>query len=958
LTTLHIVPHTHWDREWYLPFQTMRIKLVHLVDLLLRVLRTHPDYLHFTLDGQTMVAEDYLQIRPEQREEIVKHIAGGRLLIGPWTILPDEFLVSPESLLRNLQRGTRVAGELGGRMDVGYVPDPFGHVGQLPQILRGFGIESAALRRGLSDEPCELWWEAPDGSRVLLTYLRDGYDNAARLPTEPEAFLASVSRRGERLEQHSSVSHRLLLNGTDHHEPQAELPAMLRTPPPDGDRWVLSSLPAYLEAVRDEVAEKGIDLPVVRGELRSPKRHHLLPGVLSSRVWIKQRNDRCERLLERWAEPFLSWADHFCGDRPDFPVWTGQVETPRLRGAVALLAEAWRILLLCQPHDSICGCSVDAVHEEMRSRFDQVEQIAEEISRQSLVALADVVNTAPLERQGARRALVVFNAAPTTRSDLARVSLQLGAGLDPFEVVDPEGHVLPHRVLGREEEELANLVFEPRELQPLVRGVEDGWVVGLAIQQVEVERRGSTVHVELVLAEAGEPDMQAVRVGFEALEALLADPELTSVRLRVRFATRVDFEVWVPDLPAHGYRSLGLRPAPSESPSPATDGGVRIQNEWLTVEASPDGTVTLNDTRTGCSLQGLLRLRDHADRGDSYTFCPVDGEEPIEKPPAPARIRRERGPCGEVLEIEQTLRVPRRLTADRTRRADEGVELPVLFRIELVPGVPRADVTVELDNTAEDHRLQILFPIGAPVREAAYDGHYEIVRRPTEVPEGGPDWEEAPTPEQPMRTFVAAQPADDPEAPGLLVAVHGLREASVAPDGTLALTLLRCFGWLSRDDLSTRSGPAGPTVPVPGGQCPGRHRFQLSLIPFTGDLEEAARIADAFQTQPRGVGTALHAGPLPARASFLEVEPASFRLSAVCPGTDGSSVIVRGVWSGAKPGEVELRPLTRPFGVERIRPDEAPLGPVTQDESGTLRVPAGPHEIVSIRLSYPSAEGA
>jgi alpha-mannosidase len=207
-----------------------------------------------------------------------------------------------------------------------------------------------------------------------------------------------------------------------------------------------------------------------------------------------------------------------------------------------------------------------------------------------------------------------------------------------------------------------------------------------------------------------------------------------------------------------------------------------------------------------------------------------------------------------------------------------------------------------------------------------------------------------------MRTFVAATPGEASDAPGLLVAAHGLREASVTPEGTIALTLLRCFGWLSRNDLSTRSGPAGPTVAVPGGQSPGRHRFRLSLIPFAGDLEEASRIADAFQTQPRGVGTALHGGALPTAASFLGVEPSSFRLSAVCPGSDGASVIVRGVWYGEEPGEVRLRPLAEPLDAERIRLDETPLGSVTPDADGTLRIEARPHEIVSIRLRYPVSE--
>ncbi|MEE2702649.1 MAG: alpha-mannosidase, partial [Myxococcota bacterium] len=133
MTTLHIVPHTHWDREWYLPFQRFRVKLVHLLDGLLDLLEREPRLRHFMLDGQTIVLEDYLQIRPERRRQLEAQIRRGRLSVGPWTVLADEFLVSPESLVRNLLRGRSVARRFGPRMSVGYVPDPFGHIGQLPQ---------------------------------------------------------------------------------------------------------------------------------------------------------------------------------------------------------------------------------------------------------------------------------------------------------------------------------------------------------------------------------------------------------------------------------------------------------------------------------------------------------------------------------------------------------------------------------------------------------------------------------------------------------------------------------------------------------------------------------------------------------------------------------------------------------------------------------------------------------
>ena len=173
-------------------------------------------------------------------------------------------------------------------MDIGYLPDPFGHIGQMPQILQGFGIEMAAFRRGLADEPCELWWQAPDGSRVLTAYLRDGYDNAARLPTTPSVFIDFIRERRDSLAPHSAVAHLLLLNGTDHHEPQPEVPALVESMTLDDDRMLISTLPGYLTAVLNEIEADDIPLPVVHGELRDPKRHHLLAGVLSSRTWIKQ----------------------------------------------------------------------------------------------------------------------------------------------------------------------------------------------------------------------------------------------------------------------------------------------------------------------------------------------------------------------------------------------------------------------------------------------------------------------------------------------------------------------------------------------------------------------------------------------------------------------------------------------------------------------------------------------
>lgn len=197
--TLHIVPHTHWDREWYEPFQSYRIRLIHLIDSRLDLLDGDPGYTHFTLDGHVVRLEDNLAVRPYEIARLKTHVRAGRLLIGPWDVLADEFLVHPELLVRNLQRARLICVRFGGRMPVVYQPDPFGNIGQMPQILAGFGIRLAALRRGLSDEPCELRWRSPDGSEALLTYLREGYDNAARLPTDEGSFKRSIQDLSDRL---------------------------------------------------------------------------------------------------------------------------------------------------------------------------------------------------------------------------------------------------------------------------------------------------------------------------------------------------------------------------------------------------------------------------------------------------------------------------------------------------------------------------------------------------------------------------------------------------------------------------------------------------------------------------------------------------------------------------------------------------------------------------------------
>src|SRR5687768_6355743 len=141
--TGHYVVSTHWDREWYQSFQGYRFRLVNLLDEVLDTMEKQPEFRYFQMDGQSIPIEDYLEVRPEREAQVRNMAESGRLRIGPWYVLPDEFLVSGESIVRNFQLGLDVAkhyGAVNGGSRVGFVCDLFGHISQLPQILRGFSI--------------------------------------------------------------------------------------------------------------------------------------------------------------------------------------------------------------------------------------------------------------------------------------------------------------------------------------------------------------------------------------------------------------------------------------------------------------------------------------------------------------------------------------------------------------------------------------------------------------------------------------------------------------------------------------------------------------------------------------------------------------------------------------------------------------------------------------------------
>lgn len=938
---LFLVSHTHWDREWYEPFQIFRGRLVKLIDKLLNILAVDPDYAYFTLDGQTILLEDYLAIRPERGEELKRHIRSGRILIGPWHVLPDEFLVSPEALIRNLIWGHRLGREFGGVMKVGYSPDPFGHIGQLPQILRGFRIDTAVLRRGLSDEPTELLWEAPDGSRLLLIYLREGYDNAAHLPQEEEAFLSAIARVKEALAPHAATKNLLLMNGTDHMEPQPWLPtAIKRANRKTTDEIIQSSLPAYIQALRGELSLEA--LPVVRGELRSPKRHHLLPGVLSARMELKQRNFACQALLEKWAEPFSAWATFVTKD-----------EEQALRWA-SLLRQAWRYLLENHPHDSICGCSIDEVSQEMATRFAWCQEIGEMVVEESLRVLAGSVDTTTLS-PGSSIPILVFNPTSGPRTDLVEVKMESPG--DPKELVlwDLKGGAIPFQILGQEEKEVASLDLDRGGMRELLHTIQDGRAMGMAVQKVKIELLGHIAKIDLSLSDLRPPNVAMVESQKERIEALLDEGEVARFLVRA-CQKRVDLLFLAEDLPGYGYKTYGLGAGREEkSPSQRVRGN-QIENEFFTLDVDEHtGRLALTDKETGARFEGVNRFVSGGDRGDEYNYCPLQDDLLIEEPSQPPRITLvEKGPVRHTLEIEALYRLPIALTPGRDGRSKETVEVPIKSLVSLSPGVRRIDIQTEVLNRACDHRLRVHFPTPFQAESAFAEGHFEVAERPLGLPKETEGWIEEPMPTYPQRAFVDVNDGKG----GLMVANRGLPEYEVIkrPQGcTIALTLLRCVGWLSRDDLTTRRGHAGPALETPEAQYQGGYAFAYSLIPHAGGWQRAHLEAHAFAAPLRAIPTGLHKGLLPPEQGFICIEPESLVISAIkmaylkdSRGKGREALVVR--FYNIEEKEVQGR-LSIPFTKAMlVNLNEEEISEIPFHEEGGITLPVRGKEIVTVKF--------
>ena len=661
---LHIISHTHWDREWYQDFQNYRYRLVRMMDDLIEHLETREDYLCFHMDGQTIVLADYLEIRPENEERLRKLIKDKKILIGPWYVMPDEFLISGESLVKNLQIGHKICEKYDTEaMKCGYVTDIFGHNSQFPQILNGFGIDTAVLYRGIADYKKDAFiWEGADKSQVTAAKLdrERSYSNfyfAVRWPFEDKEFdeTDAVRRMKELIDfskELSATDAILMMDGVDHVDMEPEISniiSVLQKNIPEVD-FRHSTVEEYFKTLKKQKDQ----LETIKGPLYNLAErgvnNQLLKNVLSSMVTNKQENDRCEILLEKFAEPLNAFQillkDRFnpCG-KNDYDA------SPRR----TFLDKAWDFTIQNHAHDSICGCSKTEVIEDVTWRFRQSLQISSLLTEDAMQAFARNIKT---DKTGKSGNIMIFNPSQNELSKTVLLTLPLSHGCQNLRFYDSDGKEFPVQILDRK------LIQKPNHsLRKLI-----------TFDSIE----------ELsCAAELTVPPCSYVTVSYDSLNN-------------------------IPPQNTYGYVEFH---EPEHLIGSLKTGHNTFDNGLFVLSVTKTGTLNLQNKKTGKIYSDLLLFEDSGDHGDGWNYRKPLHDSRIYLDDGNFTVSIESdGPMACMLKIKRILKLP--VMGDGYRRSEKTEDMAITTYVTIVKDSPVINFRSKLTNTQSEHRLRVLFPTG------------------------------------------------------------------------------------------------------------------------------------------------------------------------------------------------------------------------------------------------------
>jgi len=885
LAQCHWISNTHWDREWRYSMQRTRHMLVYMLDMLLDILEKEPEFDSFHMDSQTIPMQDYLEIRPERRDQVIKFIKEGRLLIGPWFVLPDEFCVGGESLVRNLLLGHRQAKALGGVSKTGYSPFGWGQLSQMPQLYKGFGIPFASFYRGVNTDVApnsEFRWQSPDGTEIVGSRLakRPRY-NVWYVVQRPVFFgredennrLAHWSKGGGPFRmadgEFNNIDMRYARPEFNYHKDNVAERALQALEEQDGE-WSTehrfwscghdSSCPDIREVQMIKDCAKALegkanvfhstfadfqdgvvksaskDLPLTVGEMRyyytEGSSSVLFGWITSARMDVKKINYCTERLLGDYAEPMAGFAAMLGAAYPR-----------------AFLDQAWNQLLQNHGHDAIGCCSRDVVPEDMLFRYRQANEISACVMEQAFADIAGAIDLSSRTKDDV--AVVAWNALPQSRTEIAEIVVDVPKDLkaEDIRLVDSDG------------EEVLFQAVESADRFTVIQNPNDA------------------------------ADMMAME--------------------------RHRFYAELPELPAAGYSTFFVKPLGLKQKKRTLTRSIigkenGMENEFLCVVIQPNGALSVTDKQTGRSWTDLGYFRDCSEIGNPWEHVGVPFEELLNTLSQNARISRVlAGELVTTYKVELDWELPRGRSADEKRRSADRVPYKIVNLVTLRKGQPWVEISSTIENNAEDHYLQVAFPTHVESDTTIATTPFDVVEREIKLPDPGKYDEDLQT-EHPMDRFVAIE---DGKA-GVALINEGLKayEPHADADQTLSLTMLRCFPLricitnLEMTDYSSEDN---------GSQCLGTHTFKYAFMPYAGTVETAGiwQVAERFNHSVRvaQIGSSV-GGSLPMSHSFLDVENEALHVSAVKQSEDEGGWIVRlfNPTDGTLSGKVSLNGGTVP----------------------------------------------
>ncbi|WP_125565792.1 alpha-mannosidase [Companilactobacillus insicii] len=878
-----VVSHSHWDREWYMGYEHHHMRLVQLMDDLLDLFKTEPRFNSFHLDGQTIILDDYLQVRPEREAEVRKYIAAGKLKVGPFYILQDDFLISSESNTRDILIGAQESQKWGNKVNLGYFPDTFGNMGQTAQMMKLSDLDFAAFGRGVkptglnnqvfenenySSQYSEMWWKGPDGSKILGLLFANWYSNGNEIPVERDEAKRYWNQKLQDVEKYASTDNLLMMNGVDHQPVQKDVIEALDVASElyPNYEFIHSNFDDYLRAVSQDVPE---DLSSIDGELTSQETDgwYTLANTASSRTYLKQENTSVQRQLENITEPLAAIAYKGTNDYPHDQ-----------------LKYAWKTLMQNHPHDSICGCSVDEVHREMLTRFEKAREVGAYLAKDALNMIASRINTDIFDTNS--KPFVIVNTQGYEKSQMVSVDIEWdrapfseGKPNDQYESIQAELNNLP-------------------ELEV-------------------VDKHGYSIPFELVNAETR------------------FDYDLPGDRFRIPYmGLFITIRIPVENLPAMSWTTLALQEksqAVVKSDNKLFDANSNaLENNWLKATINPNGSLNILDKKTDRTYDNQLVFEDTGDIGNEYIYRQSADNKTIYSSDSSCEIKVLTNNEYEAqVQLTQEMQVPvsaderleyeQKSVIDITERTARRSNAYRIIKLSTVISINKMEDQLKFkttfDNNCLDHRMRVLFPTNLDADTNSSESIYEVVERNNRVSDS---WKN-PTNPQHQQAFVNISD----KRGGVTVGNFGLNEYEILPENnTIAVTLLRSVGEM---------GDWG-YFETKEAQCQGIQSFNFSIS--FNDETESSRVNSYMQARNNQVSlqtiqTDIHKGDWKTSHSVYKLESDNYVITCFKQAEDGTADIIRGYNATHKSESIKLNVEADKLQVVNLL--EEPLNDISKD---------------------------